>query len=109
METVIATYKAKLGNIVKDTLLKDEQIKCTKQQAELFFQEAYKAFSEAEALPTKMELEYEIAELMAKAGISQSRMSSAGQMGSGLMTLLGVLFLGAMKLPAPSRPIGFGK
>lgn len=109
MATIVSTYKAKLGNIVTDTLLKDEQIECTKQQAQLFYQEAFKAFSEAIALPTKMELEYEIAELMAKAGISQSKMSSAGQVGSGLMTLLGVLFLGAMRLPAPSRPIGFGK
>lgn len=122
-ETVIETYNAKLKNIIADTLLKNEQINCTREQAEMFAQAAYDhymsgeehyyssylKYTQTEALPIKMLQEYEIAELMAKAGIAGAKLSSSAQLGQGFMQSLGLLTIGFAKLPAPQRPIGFGK
>ena len=122
-ETVIETYNEKLKNVIADTLLKNEQVNCTKEQAKMFAQAAYDHFmsgeehyyssylkyTQTEALPIKMLQEYEIAELMAKAGITSAKLSSSAQLGSSFMQSLGLLSIGFAKLPAPQRPIGFGK
>ena len=106
-EDIINTYNAKLKNILKDTLLKDEQINCTKEQANMFAETAYNQFMQAETIDEKLEVEYNIAELMAKAGMSQAQIGSASHLGGAILQLLGLISIGFAKLPNPSKPIGF--
>ena len=108
-EDIIATYNAKLKNIIKDTLLKDAQINCTNEQANMFAESAYNQFMQAETIDEKLANEYEIAELMAEAGIAQTKIGSSAHLGGSLLQMLGLLTIGFAKLPAPNRPIGFGK
>lgn len=105
--TQVAIYNAKLKNLMIDLLLKDSSITVNTEQANLFAEEAEKTFVEREAIPTKMEIEYEIAELMAKTGVAQTKMSSSASLGGSLITALGLMGMGFLKLPEPRRPIGY--
>lgn len=104
VETQVAIYNAKLKNLIADLLVKDSNITVNTEQANLFAEEAYKTFVERESIPTKMMLDYEIAELMAKAGISQTGMSSAASLGGSLVTAIGLMSMGFLKLPVKNKP-----
>lgn len=102
--TQVAIYNAKLKNLIADLLVKDSNITVNTEQANLFAEEAYKTFVERKSIPTKMTLDYEIAELMAKAGISQTSMSSAASLGGSLVTAIGLMSMGFLKLPVKNKP-----
>lgn len=106
-EDQIKLYNEKVKNLIADTLLKNEQQNMTKEQAMYYAQAAYKAFTEAEAIPTEMELRYEIAEMQAKGKIAGDEMSSAAQIGSTLITAIAILTGMMVRFPNPARPIGY--
>lgn len=106
-EDQIKLYNEKVKNLIADTLLKNEQQNMTKEQATYYAQAAYKAFTEAEAIPTEMELRYEIAEMQAKGKIAGDKMSGAAQIGSASLTAIAILTGMMMKFPNPARPIGY--
>ena len=75
----------------------------------MFAEAAYNQRMQGDTIDDKLEIEYEIAELMTKAGIAQTRISSSAHLGGSLLQMLGLLTIGFAKLPTPMRPIGYGK
>lgn len=106
-EDQIKLYNEKVKNMIAQTILMDKQANMTEEQALYYAQAAYKAYTEAEAIPTEMEVRWNIAELQAQAQTAGSKMASAGQLGAATLTAIGILGGLMLKFPTPTRKIGY--
>ena len=106
-EDQIKLYNEKVKNMIAQTILMDKQANMTEEQALYYAQAAYKAYTEAEAIPTEMEVRWNIAELQAQAQAAGSEMASAAQLGAATVTAIGILSGLMLKFPTPTRKIGY--